>query len=67
MLMNLHPVLQTMLILITLFLITEALAEGIKNGNLSGTLLAFGSMVALGVCIHLARKLAQTGEEEERA
>lgn len=65
--MNIHPYLRTVIIITTLFLITFALAEGIKNGNLLGTLLALCSMVALGVCIHLARKLVQTDEEEEQA
>lgn len=65
--MNIHPLLRTVIIITTLFLITFALAEGIKNGNLLGTLLALGSMVALGVCIHLARKLVQPDEEEEQA
>ena len=65
--MNIHSFLQPVIIITTLFLITLELAEGIKNGNLLGTLLALGSMVALGVCIHLARKLFQPDEEEEQA
>lgn len=63
--MNIHPFLQTLITITTLFLITFALAEGIKNSNLLGTMLAVGSMTALGVCIHLARKVVQPHKEDE--
>lgn len=65
--MDMHPKLCTVSFISILFLITSALANGIKNGNLLGILLALGSLVALGFCIHFARKLAQTavGEDQE--
>jgi hypothetical protein len=65
-LMYQNPVLRTAIIIGILFLITYSLANGIKNGNALGTTLALGSMVALGFCIHFARKLAQAPEEEEQ-
>jgi hypothetical protein len=64
--MNTQLLLRNAVILGTLFLITYALANGIKNENFLGTTLALGSMVALGFCIHFARKLAQASEEEEQ-
>lgn len=67
MLMNMHPVLRTVIIVSILFLITYALANGIQYRNYLGIVLALGSMFALGVCIYLARKLEQTGGEEEQA
>jgi hypothetical protein len=67
MLMNMHPYFRTLIILAGLFLITYSLAQGIKNGNLLGTILASGSMCALAVCIHLDKKLAETIKEEEKA
>lgn len=67
MLMNLYPVFRTIIILCILFLITYALADGIRYENILGTALALASMVALGVCIYLFRKLTHRSEEEEQA
>ena len=64
--MRTNPFLRTVIILVILFLITNALANGIKYGNALGTILALVSMFALGVCIHLARQLTQVSEEEEQ-
>ena len=61
-----NPVLRTAIIIGILFLITYSMANGIKNGNALGIILASGSMAALGFCIHFARKLAQAPEEEEQ-
>ena len=63
--MKTNPFLRTVIILAILFLITYALADGIKYGNTLGIVLAMGSMFALGVCIYLAKKLAQIEVEED--
>jgi len=63
--MKTNPVIRTVIISAILFLITYALADGIKYGNTLGIVLALGSMFALGVCIHLAKKFARIELEVE--
>ncbi len=64
-LMNLHFTLRNIIVVCVLFMITYALAEGIRNSNVLGIVLALGSMVALFVCVHLFGKLVQTQRPDE--
>lgn len=65
--MKRNPALRTVLILGIIFLITYALADGIRYGSTLGILMAVMSLVALTVSIQLARKLSKLNEEEEEA
>lgn len=65
--MKRNPALRTVLILGIIFLITYALADGIRYGSTLGILMAVMSLVALTVSIQLARKLSKLKEEEEEA
>ena len=63
--MKKNPTLRTIIVLGIVFLITYALAEGIRYGSTWGVVMALISMVALYISIRLARKLKQMNEEEE--
>ncbi len=63
--MKIYAFAKTAVILCVLFMITYALADGIRYGSVLGSLLALCSMAALGVVIHLSRKLAKLNSEEE--
>lgn len=65
--MKRNPALRNVLILGIIFLITYALADGIRYGSTLGILMAVMSLVALTVSIQLARKLSKLKEEEEEA
>lgn len=65
--MKRNPALRTVLILGIIFLITYALADGIRYGSTLGILMAVMSLVSLTVSIQLARKLSKLNEEEEEA
>lgn len=65
--MKRNRALRTVLILGIIFLITYALADGIRYGSTLGILMAVMSLVALTVSIQLARKLSKLNEEEEEA
>ena len=65
--MKKNSTLRTMIILGIIFLITYALADGIRYGSTLGILMALMSLVALTVSIQLARKLSKLKEEEEEA
>lgn len=62
-----HAVLRTLIILGILFLITYALADGIYYGSTWGTVMALGSMVALGLSINLYREQQRRLQEEEES
>lgn len=64
--MKTNPTLRTVVILGIIFLITYALADGIRYGSTWGVIMAVVSMVALWISIRLARKLSQLNEEEEQ-
>lgn len=63
--MKKNPTLRTIIVLGIVFLITYALAEGIRYGSALGVVMAVISLVALYITIRLARKLKQVNEEEE--
>lgn len=63
--MKKNPTLRTIIVLGIVFLITYALAEGIRYGSTLGVVMAVISLVALYITIRLARKLKQVNEEEE--
>ncbi len=62
-----HAVLRTLIILGILFLITYALADGIYYGSIWGTVLALGSLIALGLSINLYREQQRKLQEEEES
>lgn len=62
-----NAVLRTLIILGILFLITYALADGIYYGSTWGTLLALGSLIALGLSINLYREQQKRLQEEEES
>lgn len=62
-----HAVLRTLIILGILFLITYALADGLYYGSTWGTVLALGSLVALGLSINLYREQQRRLQEEEES
>lgn len=62
-----NAVLRTLIILGVLFLITYALADGIYYGSTWGTLLALGSLIALGLSINLYREQQKRLQEEEES
>jgi hypothetical protein len=62
-----HAVLRTLIILGILFLITYALADGIYYGSTWGTVMALGSLVALGLSINLYREQQRRLQEEEES
>jgi hypothetical protein len=57
--------LQTSIIILILGLNCYTMANGLRLGSLWGILLSVGSLVALGYCIHLFRKLKEIDSEEE--
>jgi uncharacterized membrane protein YdjX (TVP38/TMEM64 family) len=57
--------LQTSIIVLILGLNCYTMANGLRLGSLWGILLSVGSLVALGYCIHLFRKLKEIDSEEE--
>lgn len=62
-----NAVLRTLIILGTLFLITYALADGLYYGSTWGTVLALGSLLALGLSINLYREQQRKLQEEEES
>lgn len=60
-----NAVLRTLIILGILSLITYALADGLYYGSTWGTVMALGSLVALGLSINLYRKQQKRLQEEE--
>lgn len=64
--MRKNPSLRTIIILGLIFLITYALAEGIRYGSAWGVVMAMISMAALGFSIYLYKKLSELNEEEEQ-
>lgn len=62
-----NAVLRTLIILGILFLITYALADGLYYGSTWGTVLALGSLVALGLSINLYREQQRRLQEEEES
>jgi hypothetical protein len=64
-LMKPHFTLRNIIVVCVLFLITYALAEGIKNANFLSITTAMGSMIALFVCVHLFGKLVRAEQPEE--
>ncbi len=63
--MRMNPTLKLIFILAILFMITYALAEGIRYKSAAGITMAVVSMLALVVFIRLSRKLAQLQDEED--
>ncbi len=63
--MKKNPTLRTIIVLGIIFLITYALADGIRYGSGWGVAMAIGSMLALYITIRLYRKLSQINKEEE--
>jgi uncharacterized membrane protein YdjX (TVP38/TMEM64 family) len=57
--------LQTSIIVLILGLNCYTMANGLRLGSLWGILLSVGSLIALGYCIHLFRKLKEIDSEEE--
>lgn len=64
--MKKNPSLRTIIILGVIFLITYALADGIRYGSIWGVIMAVVSLVALGVSIYLYKRLSELNEEEEQ-
>lgn len=58
--------LQTLAIVTIIGLNVYAITEGLVYQSYLGILLAAGSLVALGYCMHLIKKLKQLDEEEEQ-
>jgi|GEM_PF-6202398 len=56
---------RTAIILIVLSLNCYAIIQAIIYKNLMGVLLAIGSVIALGLCIHLMRKLKEMEAAED--
>lgn len=63
--MRMNPTLKLFLILAILFMITYALAEGIRYKSALGIAMALVSMLALVIFIKLSRKLAQLQDQED--
>lgn len=63
--MKKNATLRTLLILGIIFLITYALADGIRYGSGWGITMALMSFIALAFSIQLAGKLKKIKEEEE--
>ncbi|MDE3251607.1 MAG: hypothetical protein KGO92_02300 [Bacteroidota bacterium] len=65
--MKKNPTLRTLVILGIVFLITYALADGIRYGSTTGVMMSITSLFALFVSIYLYDKLLQLKEEEEKS
>ena len=63
--MKSNTLLRNLIVIIVLFFITFAIAQGIVYGNPLGVTLAVSSLLALGYCVHLFRQLVQSAEEKE--
>ena len=63
--MRMNPTLKIFLILVILFMITYALAEGIRYKSALGITMAVISGLALLVFLKLSRKLAQLQDQED--
>lgn len=61
-----NPAFRTIVILAIIFLITYAIADGIRYGSTWGVVMALLSMVAFVFSIKLARRLKTLQEEEEQ-
>lgn len=65
--MKTNPSFRIIVILAIVFLITYALADGIRYGSTWGILMALMSMVAFVFSVKLAGKLQRLQDEEEQA
>ncbi len=63
--MRKNPTIRIFLILCILFMITYALADGIRYRSVAGIIMASVSLLAFAFFILLARKLAKLKQEEE--
>lgn len=63
--MKKNPTLRTLVILGIVFLITYALADGIRYGSITGVVMSITSLFALFMSISLYDKLVRLKEEEE--
>ncbi len=63
--MRMNPTLKIFLIICVLFMITYALADGIRYGSTLGIIMAIVSMLALVVFIRLSKKLERLEDEED--
>ena len=63
--MKKNPTIRTLIIIGLVFLITYALADGIRKGSTIGIILALVSMLALFISIRLLKKLSQINETED--
>lgn len=63
--MRMNPTLKIFLILFILFMITYALAEGIRYRSVLGIIMALVSALALVVFLKLSRKLAHLQDQED--
>ncbi len=63
--MKKNPTFRTLVIFGIIFLITYALADGIRYGSITGVVLSITSLFALGISIQLYQKLMELQEEEE--
>lgn len=61
-----NPAFRTIVILAIIFLITYAIADGIRYGSTWGVVMALLSMIAFVFSIKLARRLKALQEEEEQ-
>jgi len=64
--MRKNPSLRTIIILGLIFLITYALADGIRYGSAWGVIMAVASLAALGISLYLYKRLSELNEEEEQ-
>lgn len=63
---KINPAFRTVVILAIIFLITYAIADGIRYGSTWGVVMALLSMIAFVFSIKLARRLKALQEEEEQ-
>ncbi len=63
--MKQNPTLLMLVIIGVVFLITYALADGIRYGSVTGVVMSIISLFALTSSIHLYQKLVKLKKEEE--
>lgn len=65
--MKILPVVKVIAVVLVLFFITREIASGLKYGNVTGFIMALGSMVAFAYILYLLQKLRRVNNMEEAA